>query len=156
VTEGAGPVLVIGYGNPLRRDDGIGPYVAGAFAGRPGVRALTPAQLVPELVADLADARLAVFVDARAAGAGVEVARIAAGEAPGWSAHAGDPRALLALTAGVHGRAPEAWWVLVAGADFGFGEGLSPVGRANTAAAVEGVEALLRAAGPPRPSPARA
>ena len=43
-------VLVIGYGNTLRQDDGVGPYVAERFEelGLPGVRTLVEAQLSPE------------------------------------------------------------------------------------------------------------
>jgi hydrogenase maturation protease len=151
VSEGAGDwgeVLVVGYGNPLRGDDGIGPHVAGRIAARgfPGVRVLSLVQLVPELAADLAGARLVVFVDARIGGeeGGVEVVPVAASGAPGWAAHAADPGALLALTGAVYGRVPEAVWVLVSGVDFGPGEGLSPAGARNARAAVDRVEALLR------------
>ena len=57
-------ILVIGYGNELRRDDGLGPRVAASLAG-PGVRALAVRQLTPELAEEVATARLVVFVDAR-------------------------------------------------------------------------------------------
>ena len=62
--------LVIGYGNTLRGDDGIGPAVAEAVAalGLPGVRVIVAHQLTPELAADLADAQLVVFVDAAVGG----------------------------------------------------------------------------------------
>ena len=64
-TGGAG-ILVIGYGNELRGDDGIGPRVAEAVAARnhPGVRVRIVCQLVPELAAELAEARTVIFVDA--------------------------------------------------------------------------------------------
>jgi hydrogenase maturation protease len=143
-------VLVIGYGNPLRGDDGLGPHVAETLAARgwPGVRVLTRHQLVPELAADLAGARWAVFVDARAGAAapGVDVARITPGEAEAWTTHRADPRALLALARAVYGRAPAAWWVTVVGREFGFGEGLSPAAREAARAAVARVEAILREA----------
>jgi hydrogenase maturation protease len=44
-------VLVLGYGNTLRRDDAVGPLAAEAVAGwgRPGVLALALPQLLPEL-----------------------------------------------------------------------------------------------------------
>ncbi len=60
--------LVIGYGNELRRDDGIGPRVARAVADWdiPGVRALAVHQLTPELAVDIAQAKEVVFVDVAA------------------------------------------------------------------------------------------
>jgi hydrogenase maturation protease len=141
-------VLVIGYGNALRGDDGLGPHVAGAVAawGWPGVRVRTVIQLVPELAADLAGARLAVFVDARdgTAGAGVEPICLSAGDRADWTTHAADPRGLLALTWALYGRAPEAWWVTAPGEDFGFREGLSQFGEQGARAALQRVETILR------------
>jgi hydrogenase maturation protease len=59
-------VVVIGYGNTLRGDDGAGPAVAQAIADRalPGVRSLAVPQLTPELAEIVAEANLVVFVDA--------------------------------------------------------------------------------------------
>jgi hydrogenase maturation protease len=152
VTEDAtstGAVLVIGYGNEGRGDDGIGPCVAEAIAAAnyPGVRVVTVAQLMPELAAELAAARLAVFVDARAdsARSGVETTRITAHETTDWSTHTADPRSLLALSGAIYGRQPEAWLVTVPGQDFGFGVVLSPLARENVRRGVHCIEALLRA-----------
>lgn len=140
-------ILIIGYGNEQRGDDGIGLRVAAAIATaqHPGVRVLTCFQLVPELAADLTDARLVVFVDALAdpERAGVEVRRITAAETTEWSTHSGDPRALLALTHAVYGRTPEAWWVTVSGEHFGFGEGLSPFAEENARQAREHIKTLI-------------
>ena len=62
-----GTILVIGYGNTLRSDDGVGPRVAMAVASRewPGFNAIAVQQLTPELAEPLAAAELAIFVDAR-------------------------------------------------------------------------------------------
>lgn len=140
-------VLVIGYGNTLRGDDGIGPAVAEQVArlGLPGVRVLAVHQLAPELAADLADARVAVFVDATVGGDAVAAVRLDAGRA-GVTTHAADPPGLLALALEVYDRCPEAWLVTAAGADFGFREGLSPAARANASAARGCVEDLIREA----------
>jgi hydrogenase maturation protease len=140
-------ILVIGYGNELRGDDGLGPAVAEAVAaiGLPDVECLAVHQLVPELAERLADARLAVFVDARV-GPGeqaVEVTRIKTGESGGLMAHAADPRALLALARAVYGRAPEAWLVAVTGCHFEFGDGLSLVGVENANEARQRVIGLI-------------
>jgi hydrogenase maturation protease len=139
-------VLVIGYGNTLRGDDGIGPAVAEEVAalGLPGVRVIVAHQLTPELAADLADARLVVFVDAAAGGEPVAAARLEATAAGTAMTHAADPRGLLALCTAVYRRCPEAWLVTAVGADFDFRDGLSPTGRANAREAVGWVGRLTR------------
>jgi hydrogenase maturation protease len=143
-----GGVLVIGYGNPLRGDDGIGPAVAAAVAALnlPGVRVRVVHQLTPELAADLADARVAVFVDAADGGEPVAAVRVEPSPDGGVMTHAADPRGLLALAVAVFGRAPEAWLVTAAGADFGFRDGLTAAGAENARAAAGRVERLVREA----------
>ena len=64
----------------------------------------------------------------------------------GVMTHAADPRGLLALAQAVFGRSPEAWLVTAAGADFGFGDTLSPAGRVNARQARGRVERLVREA----------
>lgn len=62
-----GGVLVIGYGNGLRSDDGVGVHAAGLLARDPRlVRAEVRAavQLAPELALDMSRASLVVLVDA--------------------------------------------------------------------------------------------
>lgn len=140
-------ILVIGYGNELRRDDGIGLRVAGSVAAvnYPHVRVLTAFQLLPELAADLSDARLAIFVDALAdpRRTNVEIQRITAEASSNWITHTGEPRALLALTRMVYGRTPEAWWVTVPGEDFGFGEGLSSFAEQTVREALDRIARII-------------
>jgi len=140
-----GDVLVIGYGNTLRGDDGIGPAVAEAVAARglPGVRVRVVQQLTPELAAELAEVRRVVFADAAVGGGAVRAVRLDATGAGGVMTHTADPRGLLALTRAVYGREPEAWLVTAAGADFGFRDGLSPTGRANAGAAAERIGQII-------------
>jgi len=62
------PVLVIGYGNTLRGDDGFGPYVASQLAARvqhPDIQILTPQQLTPDLAGQVAASRMTILIDAR-------------------------------------------------------------------------------------------
>jgi hydrogenase maturation protease len=124
-------VLVIGYGNALRGDDGIGPAVAAEIAAMalPGVRVLAVHQLTPELAANIADARRVVFVDAAVSGDLVTVTRLTAEPTPPSLTHATDPRALLALAGVLEGHAPDAWLVTARGSDFRYKEGLSEAGR---------------------------
>ena len=60
-------VLVIGYGNPLRGDDGAGWKAAELLAEDPrlaGAVVLARHQLTPELADDVSRASLVVLVDA--------------------------------------------------------------------------------------------
>jgi hydrogenase maturation protease len=61
-----GGVVVIGVGNTYRRDDGVGPAVATAIAGRalPGVRVVTDVREPTTLLDVWAGAALAVIIDA--------------------------------------------------------------------------------------------
>ena len=59
-------LLIIGYGNTLRRDDGVGPRVAEAVGkmNLPGVRTLICQQLSPEHADPVSQADIVIFVDA--------------------------------------------------------------------------------------------
>jgi hydrogenase maturation protease len=139
-------ILVIGYGNTLRGDDGIGPAVVNEIAalGLPGVRTLVVPQLTPELAAEVAAARMVVFVDAGIASAPTRVIALEAHTAFSAIEHAANPQTVLGVARAAYGQCPEAWLVSAAGADFGFHESLSPVGSENARLARAWVEMLLR------------
>ena len=62
------PVLVIGYGNSLRGDDGLGPHVASLLSQQvdpAAVHILTPQQLTPDLAERVAASRMTILIDAR-------------------------------------------------------------------------------------------
>lgn len=140
-------LLVVGYGNELRRDDGAGPAVARAVAARgwAGGVARAVRQLVPELAEEVAGAGRVVFVDARAGGGGVRVEEVAGGGMIGLG-HTGDPRWLLGLAEALYAARPAAWVVTVPARELGHGEGLTAAARRGVAEAVA-VIAKLRAAG---------
>lgn len=139
--------LVIGYGNDLRGDDGIGPRVADAVAAwrRPGVAALALTQLTPEVAATLASAERVVFVDAdaRPDAPGVTLRPVAAAPAAEALTHGADPRALLALCQAVYGRCPAAWLLSVPARRFDLGAPLSPDAEAGVAQALTLLDAWL-------------
>lgn len=149
----AGTILVIGYGNDLRGDDGAGRRAAAqveawALAGVE-VRALH--QLTPELAAPLAAAERAVFLDSRPAsiGADVRVLRLHPATRTARLAHTCDPQGLLALAQTAFGHAPEAWWITIPAADFSFGAPLSPLTERGIADALATARQLLA----PSPAP---
>jgi hydrogenase maturation protease len=142
-------VLVIGYGNALRRDDGAGRRVARLVAALrwPGVRALAVHQLTPELAEEVAGVDVAVFVDAACADSELPVRRIAATSAASALGHASDPARVLGLAEAVFGRCPPAWLITVPAADMGYGKGLSPAAKRGVRRAFEDVRRLAGFAG---------
>jgi hydrogenase maturation protease len=156
-------VLVIGYGNALRTDDGVGWHAARLLAGDPrlaGVVVVAEHQLVPELAFDLSLASLVVLLDASTetpagtvtvrsmaqpdgAASGADTGPARAGQAPGASSHHVDPELLLALARELYGRAPEAVVVSVGVAEMGLGEGLTPAVEAALPAVADIVARLV-------------
>ncbi len=154
-------ILVIGYGNTLRRDDALGCLIADEVGRwqRPGVRSMSLAQLTPELAAELAAAKMAVFVDARKCSPSSELRIQVEPLSPrgqDWASlvHAITPCALLGLCKAVFGQCPGAWLVSVPGSDFSFGEGLSDLAGRAMGQALGMIEPLLARAGFPEPDPA--
>ena len=140
-------VLVIGYGNTLRGDDGVGPRVAEAV-GRlrlPGVRTLICPLLTPELADQISRAEKVIFVDAAVdAPNAVQWRRLEPNETSQLMAHAADPRTMLALARDVFGRVPEAWWLTIPAVDLGFREALSPEVQRSFTEAVEKIQVFCR------------
>jgi len=156
----SGRALVIGYGNPLRADDGLGWQVGQQLAAEVSsdeVSVMPVHQLTPELAEPISRARLAVFVDAREGPdpgqVRCEEVRPASQTDPSFS-HDLDPPSVLELARILYGQCPHAVLVTVDGDDFGYGAGLSPVVRAAVPEVIRMVTALLRDL-TPDPSPAR-
>jgi hydrogenase maturation protease len=146
-----GTILVIGYGNTLRSDDGVGRRVAMAAASweMPGLESIAVHQLTPELAEPLASAELAIFVDARLASGeeSVEILPLEPSAVRGTLGHAGDPRSLLALSRAIYGRHPRTWLVTVPTADLSLGEVLSSTAERGAENALARIAALIEAEG---------
>jgi hydrogenase maturation protease len=126
--------LVIGYGNTLRGDDGVGPAVAerlGAMAFEEvEVRAATQLQL--EWAVEWSGYERVVLIDAAVDGAVVSRERVwpgDGGEGDG-GAHELDAGELLTLARLLYGREPEVWRWRIRGESFGIGDQLTPGVRA--------------------------
>lgn len=146
MTDGA---LVVGYGNVLRSDDGIGWHVADRLAADPrldGVTVLRLHQLTPELALDVSEASFVILVDARhgpPAGTFV-IERVGHVEdaSTTWSHHL-DPESLVGLALELYGRAPEVFTVGVGIASLDVGDELSPTVAAQVTAITDAVTALV-------------
>lgn len=138
-------LLVIGYGNPLRCDDGVGPKVAEAVEELhlPDVHTLVCQQLSPEHAEPIARARMVIFVDAAVdAPKEVQLRKLEPNETSQLMAHAADPRTMLALARDVFGHCPQAWWLTIPAVKLDFGEELSPVARRGYEVALEQIQSL--------------
>lgn len=151
--------LIVGYGNPLRGDDGVGWQVARRLQDLlpPGVATVrTCIQLAPELAADVSQFDIAVFIDARAGEpAGVVTWERVLPPSPvkmSFSHHF-TPTTLLAWARRLFGRAPRALLVSVTGTEFAYREGLSPAVAAAVPRAVALVSKMLNATPTPLPAP---
>ena len=139
--------LVIGYGNTLRGDDGVGPRVVEAIEklNLPGVRTLVCQQLSPEYADPVSRAHTVVFVDAAVdAPREVQLRKLEPGETSQLMAHAADPRTLLALARDVFGHAPRAWWLTIPAVKLDFSETLTPEAQRGFAEAVQEIQELCR------------
>jgi hydrogenase maturation protease len=136
-------ILVIGYGNPGRQDDGLGPAAAAEIEkiGWPNVTTSDNYQLVIEDAIQIAAHDVVWFVDAAREGdAPCAVHGLSPALEFTFSSHLLKPEALLAIAGQQFGKSPDAHLVGIRGYEFDFLEGLSDRGRDNLALAV----ALLR------------
>lgn len=140
-------LLVIGYGNVLRCDDGVGPKVAKAIeeSDLPNVRTLVCQQLSPEHAEPISKVRTVIFVDAAMdAPKEVQLRRLEPSETTQLMAHAADPRTMLALARDVFGHCPEAWWLTIPAVKLGFGTDFSPATQRGFEVALEKIRELCR------------
>jgi hydrogenase maturation protease len=123
-----GRVLVLGYGNPGRGDDGLGPAAVEAIeqAGWKNVSVSSNYQLVPEDIVEIAGAKVVWFIDACKTGPeSFEVRPSAPFAEFSFTSHHMTPEGLLALTELYYGHRPEAHILAIRGYHFAFHEGLS-------------------------------
>jgi hydrogenase maturation protease len=134
-------ILIIGYGNSLRRDDGAGLILAqmveAALREREfDVERIAVHQLTPDLALAVAadDVAAVVFVDTRVAAAEEEqmdlrIQRLDREESSQSLGHHVGPAVILTYARLLYDKTPPAWLLTAPGVDFGHGEGLSETAR---------------------------
>ncbi|HRZ28952.1 MAG TPA: hydrogenase maturation protease [Spirochaetota bacterium] len=133
-----GKIVVYGYGNPGRQDDGLGPAMARRIgeSGISGVETDSNYQLNIEDAAFIADADCVVFVDASLAGDGpFDFVEIGPSEEITFTTHSVSPQSVLALCQDLFGRNVRAYLMGIRGYAWDFAEGLSPDAEKNLDAA---------------------
>lgn len=152
-------ILLIGYGNPGRGDDGLGPALATRIGARglPGVAVKIDYQLKVEHALDVSKSDIVVFADAQmSASAPYDIAPLEADVSADVTSHHLSPGAVLTLADLLFAAAPQAFVLGISGVEFDrIKEGLSDEARKNLGRA----EAFLlewcqfrAAAWPTRPS----
>lgn len=118
-------VLILGYGNPLRGDDGAGPHAARCLR-QLGFHSLDVHQLTPELAEAISRTTLVLFLDAGAGLAPGQVRVTPVRESPaGAVEHQGSPGGLLRLAREIYGCAPTAFLIAMGGEAYDCGCTLS-------------------------------
>lgn len=140
--------LVIGIGNALRGDDGIGPYVVNALPDRPDLETMTVHQLVPELAEKIHAARCVLFVDASLDSDDVCLRQIEPSMHRGVG-HSCLPAALLGWTRFAYAEAPEAWLLSIPSSSFEFGNTLSERTESMIPEAMQRIETWLKRSAEP-------
>jgi len=142
-------VVVVGYGNALRTDDGLGWYAADRLASDPrltGVTVLQRHQLMPELALDISAAALVVLVDAShglPAGTVTVTPVEHAGDATTTWSHHLSPPSVVSLAHELYGRAADVFLVSCGVESIEMGDRLSPVGEAALPQVVDAVVELI-------------
>lgn len=144
------PVVIIGIGNSLRQDDGLGPAVIEKLRARLNdsrIELLAPQTLTPELAASIWKARRVIFVDASEALAAGEIEHRAVERderADCSLVHFLSPEALLVWTGRLYGCVPlaEIWLMGVEQTDLS--EELTPIVAGKLDELVHAVEQSIQ------------
>ncbi len=138
-------ILILGYGNPGRQDDGLGPALIKALEDKgvdagDGVNNVTldsDYQLNIEYALDLAKNDVVIFVDASVtAGEPFEFTEIGPSEEVSFTTHSMSAESLLGLTSDLMETPLKAYQLAIRGYSFEFEEGLTAEARNNLTDAV--------------------
>lgn len=143
-------VLVLGYGNPGRQDDGLGPWIAERVeaAELAGVTVDSAYQLNIEDAATAAEHDIVLFVDASESGpAPFELRRLAPAEEIAFTTHCLPPEAVLAICEDHFSARPEGWVLGVRGYEFEFMADMTAQAKENSERALDFVLSWLQRGG---------
>ncbi len=134
-------ILVIGYGNDMRRDDGAGRWVAERIErlDLPDVEVHSVAQLNPEMALAVSGRSLVVFVDASIDTSELTVEQVIPSPGSRVMTHHGDPGTLLSMVPSIGSLPHASYLVSIPAHDFDIGFGMSPRTEASANAAVDAI-----------------
>jgi hydrogenase maturation protease len=132
-------IFVLGYGNPGRQDDGLGPKAAERIAslGLPFVTTDAAFQLNIEDAEAISGYNAVIFVDASvSAPEPFSFDSLSPADEVTFTSHSVSPGSIMRLCADHFGPAPQAWVMAIRGYSFEFEEGLTEAARKNLDAAL--------------------
>lgn len=137
-------ILVIGYGNPARQDDGIGRYIVDRLSeDLKIVDTVLVQELGPEISEDISGYELVIFVDAGIDQEDDYVIRKIEPmyKTPIFSHHI-SPESILAITKELFNVSPKAYLISVRGYSFDFGFELTKEALENSEKAIEKIKEI--------------
>ncbi len=140
-------ILVYGYGNPGRRDDGLGVLFAEHVEklSLPHVKVETNYQLNAEDALEMAEYDIVVFADASYnEGDSFRLTTLQPALEVTFTTHAMAPGSVLALCQELYGKRPDTYLLELRGFEWDMGEGVSAQGAQVLRQAIAFVEPLLR------------
>jgi hydrogenase maturation protease len=155
LTRARARILVLGYGNPGRQDDGLGPAAATLIdaMGWSDVTAFDNYQLNIENALDVAAHDVVWFVDAAKTGPAPYVVHdLAPSLNFDFTSHLVRPETIMAMAGHYFGGTPKAFLLAIRGYEFEFVEALTPEAKDNlqraAAMLAERISAFLEPATP--------
>ncbi|MDJ0509505.1 MAG: hydrogenase maturation protease [Crocosphaera sp.] len=144
-------ILIIGYGNTLRGDDGVGYQIAETIEqwNLDNVKSLAVPQLTPDLAEKLSQVNTVIFIDAlpitdvNQAKLEIKTISISIKEKVDNLAHHHNPQQLLSLTQAIYQKYPQAYWVLVPAINFDFSEEFSAITQKYVKLTLEKIKDIL-------------
>ncbi len=140
--------LIIGYGNLLRSDDGIGQYIAKAILAWevPYIKVICTHQLQPEIAENLSTVSYAIFIDAYLAHRNKRtlIYPVFTDFTRNHSSHWCTPQSLLTITYKIYNYYPRSWIVKVPGINFSIGETLSLTSKQGFKVALQRIHSLVQ------------
>ena len=148
MTKGNKRILLLGFGNPARADDGLGPALAEKIESKNLSLVTVEAdyQLTIEDSAQVAEHDIVIFADASADGAEpFSFEPVEAKYSDGFSTHSVEPAHIMALAENLFGSKAKGFILGIRGYEFDrFGEGLTDKAKANLKKAVDFFEGYIQ------------
>jgi len=132
---------LIGIGNELRSDDGLGPFIVRAIEGLelPRTDCLILQQLQTEILTEILKYDLVILVDASTEGEEIGLYPLDGHAAPQSSSHHFNAAILSALARELYGVSIPFWLCPVLGESFEIGDQLSAAAAARAAQAIQAI-----------------
>ncbi|ACI18875.1 hydrogenase maturation protease [Dictyoglomus thermophilum] len=134
-------ILLVGFGNPYRRDDGLGIKLLDLI--NYNVEKMKVQELSFDMAEILKDYDMVIFVDASLEGDEISFRKIQEESTFSPLTHHTPCEELLSWTRVLYGKTPEFYLLSIRGYDFDFGEELSDKAKENLEKALEFIKGFL-------------